>query len=403
MPKPSPAGLTKGRATLHEESLLHIPLVQQFLTDQQVRLEPRRIDRSWIYEKTLSLSVNGFNPFSGRVFYAAKSYLAQWLANPRGSARDYNEGDHLVREVLFAVHDYLHIWSLFAINRMHPELGLGVAPIDQQNIEDFVFCHLVTEAAATVGLDYWYLCTLDLDRLIPVGTLVRGLTTPYHEDHSHEYRRFNPTLRVQTKAFFNRLCRFYCDGVFRGFDLTDMKRSPRVYRWLMQEVSYSGRQRSYIRQWLSYLSGGTVVYGAEQLEAAVAVDADWKQRLMARVAEQLWAKVKRGDSSVVGSPIDEARVWRSPESRTPDFRFLNANVVSGAGLNSATMTPHRDGRQLLLAQFLSTFELSRLDPALRAQVPSMLESVDLSRAARLLRGQRQLPPLPEWRDLMFLN
>ena len=99
------------------------------------------------------VTLAGFNPFLRSLFYANNSALSRWLAGPYGSARDYNEGDHLVREVLFAVHDYLHCWSAAAIAVLAPRSRFDTGPILRDNLEDFVYCHLLTEAAATAGLD----------------------------------------------------------------------------------------------------------------------------------------------------------------------------------------------------------------------------------------------------------
>lgn len=96
------------------------------LCDPLVCLVPRAIDQRWRYERVLPVSLTGFNPFLWTLFYASNSALTRWLADPYGSARDYNEDDTLVREVLFALHDYLHCWSAEAIAVLAPWLRFDI-------------------------------------------------------------------------------------------------------------------------------------------------------------------------------------------------------------------------------------------------------------------------------------
>ena len=109
--------------------------------------------------------------------------------------REANEGDRLMYELLFAAHDYLHAWSLQEIVALVPNLGVGTTTIDGANLEDLVFVQLVTEVAATVGLDYWYLSCVDLTEMFDLGFMIQSLTRPYRESHASEYRRFNQTSR----------------------------------------------------------------------------------------------------------------------------------------------------------------------------------------------------------------
>ncbi|MGZ3697660.1 MAG: hypothetical protein ACXVCH_06165, partial [Bdellovibrionota bacterium] len=105
----------------HPQSLLRIPLVKQMLTDPRIPLVPRNIDQDWRYLGVIPDSVVGFNPQRSSVYYARKSYFAEWLEQPRRSTRELNEQDYLVREVLFAVHDYLHAWAYLAIRELTPK------------------------------------------------------------------------------------------------------------------------------------------------------------------------------------------------------------------------------------------------------------------------------------------
>ena len=389
---------------MHHESLLRIPLLRHLRDDHRVRLEPRRVDKHWYYQGVTELLVTGFNPFVGRVFYGEKSFFARWLTQPEASARELNEGDFLVSEAMFCAHDYLHVWSLFVINGLRPALGIGVAPITKENVEDFAFCHLVTEAAATVGLDYWYLSTVDFDAEVPIGSTFDVLTVGYHERHGTEYRRISPDFVVQERPFFDRLAKFYCDGVFPGFDLSDLKRSPRILAWLRHELQYGRSQRHYIRQWLSYLSGGAVTYTREQLDAPLDATAPWKRDLIAAVGERLWEKVKLDRLVLDGTPIPEDGVWRSPATQRPDFRFVNASRIDPArlqGMDSWENAAQNFG--YYLSQYLSTFDYAGFDPLLRKLIPSLRERRDPELVHDLFKGQPALPARDEVTDMLILN
>src|SRR5207237_1319288 len=83
----------------------------------------------------------------------ARSPLAEWLDDPAQGVRELNQDDALLTEVLFAVHDYLHVWAYHLVRDAVPDLGFGRPPASEAELEDHVFCHLLTEAVATVGLD----------------------------------------------------------------------------------------------------------------------------------------------------------------------------------------------------------------------------------------------------------
>jgi hypothetical protein len=126
------------------------------------------------------------------------------------------------------------------------------------------FCHLLTEAAAVIGLDYWYLSQFDLNSAVPIGTSFRHVSVSYDVKHLEEYRRFCPDLRVEHPGFVRFLGTFYCTGVFEGFSPQDLKDSPLLYKWLCHELVYGRRQREYTRLWLQHLSGHDLGYEAGQ-------------------------------------------------------------------------------------------------------------------------------------------
>jgi hypothetical protein len=398
MPGPHPAPALTGQ-TPHPESLARIPLVWRMLHDPWVKLSPRAIDQRWYYEGVIPGSLSGFNPFLGTVFHARRSAFARWLANPYASARDHNEGDYLVREVLFAVHDYLHVWSAAAIAALAPRVRFGAGPLLAGNLEDFVFCLLLTEAAATVGLDYWYLSVISLEERVPMGTTLSTLTVDYHERHLAEYRRFCPDWSAQRPEFLGELARFYCSGVFKGFSVADVRRSARLHSWLTHELNYGSRQRAYARLWLSFMTTEGISYERDQLSAPVSFEEEWKQRLMHDLGVVLWNKVREDhDSGLSLQALEEPPA--SAKQAGADFRFMNANVVSPVA--GAPLSP--ESQRYYVLQRVAATAYDSLTNEATAQVARALRRSEHDAVLRLIEPAQPLPAEPEEpRDLFLLS
>jgi hypothetical protein len=365
------------------ESLLNIPLVSQLWRDSSVRIEARGVDTRWSYAKVVDRRVSGFNPFQGVIFTGRHSCLADWMERPGESARKLNFEDRLVEEVLFAAHDYLHIWSYRWIARLWPELGFGEAEIGPDNFEDMVFCHLLSEAVATVGLDYWYLSCVALNDVVPIGSAKRGLTVSYREDHCEEYRIFSEGFEVQGEAFFQLIARFYCSGQFPGFSAEDMQLSPVLRAWLMHELRYGKLQREYCREWFAYLSGGRVRLSPKQLSRPVAHDSPKHEHLLREIGALLWAKVKQDDSADSGFRFDPGRLWSSRGSRDLRFQFLNLNSV---GLPSASRRGRLSSRSsvYLIHQYISRLDYAAFPKDGHAIFDLIYRNGDLGLAESLL-------------------
>lgn len=314
----------------HPSALLRLPLVRTALGDPTVRYVRRAIDARWNYNEEIAPTLTGFNPTTGCVFYRAHSHVDRWLADPGGDPRAHNPSDRLMSEAMFLVHDWLHILGYQWIAGLMPELGFGTSPVSPQNFEAFVFCHLLTEAVATVGLDYWFLGRLDLNRELSLGTGFTDLTVSYRAEHEDEYRRFCPGFTAQRPAFFADLVRFYCTGGFEGFGKDDLARSPLLIRWLEHELRYGEKQRQYTREWLAFLADTAIPAPKGGIGAPVRAQEAWQRRLARDVGERLWAVARGGEEPTDRAPIDPARGWRSPGRKPYDFRFLNWNrVVDG--------------------------------------------------------------------------
>jgi hypothetical protein len=384
------AGASTTKPGLHPESLLRIPLAAQMFADPDMSVVVRGIDSRWAYSEIVSRRIDGFNPFEGAVFVGRHSHLARWLPHRSGSARPFNRKDGLVGELLFAIHDYLHIWCYRWIGALWPELGFGTAPITRLNFENMVFCHLLSEAAATAGLDYWYLACVELNEVAPIGSAYQGLTVNYRESMEDEYRRFDPRLKIQSPAFLETLTRFYCDGAFPGFSAADMEKSPVLRQWLGHELSYGELQRRYCREWFAYLSDGAVALKDSELARPVKGARGRQRRLTARIGELLWAKVKSGEPGTADYRFDRDRLWRPPAARPLCYQFVNLNRDGLPDREKAAALSEMSFRYLL-HQFVAGFDHAAFPDDALALIPTLYAERNFELGRCLLKGMKRVP------------
>lgn len=339
----------------HPESLLNIPLVAQMFDDPNFKIIRRGVDARWNYSEIVSSRMDGFNPLCSAVLIGKNSYIDRWIPHRYGSARKFNSDDKLVGEVMFAVHDYLHAWSYRWINEICPEIGFGTAPITEDNFEKMVFCHLLTEAVATVGLDYWYLSCVDINNIVPIGTTTKGLTVSYDENFYSEYEYFSPNLKVQSPDFFTTIAAFYCDGVFPGFSANDLKLSPVTYRWLKHELKYGKKQREYSRQWFAYLSKGNVKVDQNKLGNPINITESFQRKLMTELGRLLWAKVKNDELVESNFIFPPNSTWQSKLSDVHEYQFVNLNRTRKPS-KATEVTMSNDSFDCLLRQYVAQFD-----------------------------------------------
>ncbi len=389
-------------AELHAESLLRVPLVKRAFTSLDFRLISRGVDAYWTYQKVIPITVSGFNPLQGAYFYSSNSFFARWLRQPFASARDLNENDLLVTEALFMAHDYLHSWAYQMIEKLHPEVKVFSRPINAENLDEFSFYHLLSEAVATVGLDYWFLSVNDVNHYCDIGSVRGPVTVSYREAHLSEYRRFCTDFEVQTPEFLNRIAKFYAMGRFRGFDALDLRRSPRLLAWLSHELKYGVTQRRLTRSWLMFLAEERVEMPEAELSAPMAVTPELEE-LTGEIAGALWRLVKY-DEDLCGA-------WKQPESRrhsrhdrTPDFRFLNLNRWDPKQWRDLQFEPASKAFEYLLFQYVAAVPFASV-PRERIKLLDLMRRESKPQLAQMLIGD--LPRLPvgneEPRDLFIAN
>jgi hypothetical protein len=374
------------------ESLLQIPLVRAAIEDPGFKKVFRGVDQAWKDEGIIPVSIAGFNPYASAGLIAKKSALNDWLKNPSQSARTYNSSDRLVKQALFFAHDYLHTWAIAKIRELaQAEFSYGVDSIHKKNIEDYVFCHLLTEAVATVGLDYWFLSQVKLNEVCPVGTRVRCLTIGYHSDYDQEIWKFNSGMRINHPAFFEFMARFYCDGIFSGFKIDDLDQSPILMNWIDHEVMYGEKQREYARLWFSYLSKEGPEAFSNKPERALLIKKPWQNKLILEMGEALWLATR--SSFMIAAAFDSSRLWQYADKRAPDPRFSNLlHYDLKTMLKSASKGPDQDEKLTYLAyQYVSQFELKKCALKIQNQVPDLIEKKDFKKLERMLKGIPKVP------------
>lgn len=383
-----------------------LPLLDRMLEDRHVRLACRATDPGWKPITGIDVSV-GFSPFERQLQVPARSPLALWSANddPAKDARDFNASDVLVSQVLFLVHDYLHAWAFARIRECLPRGAAFLRrPIKEADLEHHVFCHLVSEAAATVGLDYWFLAERDLDALVGMGTNKLGLTNGFRLANLAEFQRHFSRGRLETASvrFFERFATFYCTGKFLGFGARDLARSPKLERWLTHELRYGESQRIFTRQWFSYLATGRrpVLSGVGR---PVRCSERWQETVIREVGEALHALVHEQVTDPVTWPEYEPRSRRIAEI---DLRFLN--LRDGKDVARAVADPFVMGEQFpwFVAHRAARHRFPGDQSASADALPAVVDSKCVLLLERFLAGEEAVAKEPysaEPEDLFLLG
>ena len=196
-------------------------LVRAILEEPDLELVHRPIDLRWYYSDGLQIATNGFLPTSRSLFIATESVLAAAIKNQiTPDWRPWINAGWLEYEAAFLVHDYLHVWTFEEAKFFFPELYDYPSEVRSVNLLAFIW--ILSEAVATVGLDYWFLARQSR------GTVASyQLTTTY-----------NPILDgsslghidIQSPAFFAWLANGYLTDCFSGAD--DSTSQP---TWLQRE------------------------------------------------------------------------------------------------------------------------------------------------------------------------
>jgi hypothetical protein len=272
------------------------PLLNQLFQDPSVHFCFRGLDFSWKYQGILPNVQAGFNPFNSTVYFCSSSAFSDWFFSGCENLENYIAGENVINELLFALHDYLHIWSYQCVDHLTSgrvtSLITTPTPLTELEKEELIFFHLLSEAVATIGLDYWFLSRNELWRVLSVGTTITGLTATFSERHMDEFRKFNPDFQPFKPQFLNEFTRFYCDGVLNGFDVEALQKSNIVFRWLKHELTYGQTQRNHSSTWINYLFSDLEDYQVSASTTTTVKIPLKYETLLDQVGSLLWEKIK---------------------------------------------------------------------------------------------------------------
>jgi hypothetical protein len=366
------------------ESPLQLLLVRQLLNDKNFTLRARSVDKTWNYKGTVETAMTGFNQFTSDIYYGGISALSSWLESPEDSARPYNERDLLMRELLLACHDYYHVWSTHLIQTIAPELEFDLSNPAAIDIERHTFCHLLTEAAATIAIDYWFLARIDVNSILPIGTKISSLTTNYHHKIERELSIFNNSFATYDPSFFVNLASFYCTGNFIGFSVDELKVSPVLLNWLEHELRYGAVQRSLAREWFAYIAD---TRSHLVPKAPLHITEPWQSELMEKIAEYLWRKVTRDDDVLTSSDVAVVKKPVRFDTSTDriDLRFVNIlSVERHRWLHIANLTD--SNRDYFKKQILSSVKLAKISKTDMDYIVGMFGRNELGKAMERVEG-----------------
>jgi hypothetical protein len=296
-----------------------------------------------------------------------------WLKDPQGPTRPHNTGDHLLKEWMVLLHDWLHAWSCEVVFGL-----LGARATASLDVEELAFIHLCTEACATVGLDYWYLSTFNVNDLIPIGTNEQNFAVDYRETAAAEFRRFDATHDIQCPAFLGKIATFYCSGSFDGFSAADLRQSPVLEKWLTHELKYGQMQRRYTRDWLHFAVGET----RRPTAASVRHGGRWQRELLDALGKVLFRLIKDGrDEAVRGVPPRFDVSGRPRRAAFCDLTRLDDDELSELFMNSTP--PEQD---IIAATVVQRCVWDEVPTAVRPALASCLRERALGALLTALRG-----------------
>ena len=183
---------------------------------------------------------------------------------------------------------------------------------------------------------------------------------------------------------------FYCDGVFYGFSIQDIQRSPVIAAWLQHELQYGKLQRRYCREWFSYLSNGNIQISDDQLAAPIDFSIRYRKNLTSQIAERLWAKIKHDDLCAASYQFEPKEIWSAASNPNPNFIFLNLNKkrqITKTEIENLT----DDSFLFLLRQYIARFDYQAFPAEATDIFTLMKQNKSLAIGKCLLKNMKRVP------------
>lgn len=327
-----------------------LPLIGDIFSQNRVDFVQRPVDMRWHYSGIVPVSTAGFNPLGRSVFFGRQSYLETFLAEDE--LRIDKDIDQMLYEVLFAVHDYVHIWSTYRVLEYLPHCAEPSTWSDPAALDDLAFLLVVGELVATTTLDFWLLCDLNLGRELRVRTTVGALTTAFRTSQIGETQELRPGFEVGSRRFFSWLANGYCGLGFEGFEGVDRTRLKEKAGWVIKEMDLSLRQRRLTRSWLHHLSGG---FASAPKADVIFINSSTRMKILGDLEEELWDTCRRRVPLAWPSARPTPAVLGLVPSTGTDFRFND--ILHVEDFERARLNPKMSIKQFgyMLSQFVSLF------------------------------------------------
>lgn len=342
-------------------------------------LTQRGVDTRWTDSGLIPWNMTGFAPQNGLVYYSPASGIEKLWSDGLPGMKNSEMLNRAMEAHLWCIHDYLHIWCYSIMNEAMPELGIGNVDISSTNIEAMVYCHLLSEVCAVVGLDYWYLSNMDLANEVGVNLKLRTLSTTYNFEKLEDFRKVSPDFNPQSKSFFFDILHLFCYSEIIGADSARLNESSEFCKWAKHELKYSLLQREYTRLWLSHIGGFSMDY--LQLSSPVDYSSGWKVELAKICSDALW-------DNLMGNTWNKHKILNSSWSgKTIDFRFTNICALDSSHIRKTMLSNKVYGlqAQMLGYQYLCQFDWDLMDPELRSKSVALIHKGKLPRLVSMLK------------------
>jgi hypothetical protein len=359
-------------------------LIDYILSQNDVQFVKRPVDMRWYYNNVVPISVVGFNPLHRTIFYGTNSFLEIILNSPLNCTIDSIEW--CLYELFFAAHDYMHIWAVDRLLSFFPNCTKEGLWKDETALSDLAFVLILSEAVATVSIDYWLLSEIDMAKELGIETRFKGLTTPFRADHLAAAQRLCNGFNVRDHSFFIWLVQAYCSGVITGFDINSTN-LPEELSWIKTEQKQSVRQLTLIHDWLRYLSARN---RTAPCFCGLQFDAGLRAEVIRDLSREVWDVCHRGRLPRLSPPDDGIRVPFPAALPIYDFRFNNIRAFED--LNRCVSMRNVTGEQFhyLVAQFVSSFEYSETYQVTPDRFDSLLRAENWRAVTHLFGRARQL-------------
>ena len=360
--------IARHESTLHcvATSLRDVPLIRYLYSNDLIPIEERPIDANWQYSGAIAKKLSGFDPLSGHVFIPSSCLLKHFLsANADYSpfSRISNAKAWLEYEVLYAIHDYFHAWVMQqAYSCFRRELSDYTDP-DSRRL--MLGCLSVSEVAATVGLDYWYVSRILRHFPHPKRCLATRYKTGQFSDQD---------ALVQDITYFDKILTLYFQRLFL---LPDVNTIP--ISWYAKEKRQASLFVETMKTWTDFCFGPTTQCATQDLVSTQQLLSEFSES----IRNQLWNATRNSEFSCFGTTNGFDNIPHHKGSffvQPIDFRFYNIHAHEHWSKLGFVAEPKKLSRRqygYALAQYIVSFNMSQCEQLTEREFIALVDNRDL--------------------------